>query len=631
MTTLSALAPSVAPTPSRQRRWPIGAEALGPHSTWFRVWAPSSQRVDVVSEQTSRVLPLEPEGNGYFSGIAGVGLGTLYRFRLDDNETLYPDPASRFQPTGPFGPSEIIDPTAFPWTDRDWPGCPPQGRVIYEMHVGTFTPEGTWQAAIRQLPRLADLGINVLEVMPVADFPGQFGWGYDGVNLFAPYRVYGRPDDFRAFVDRAHALGVAVILDVVYNHVGPDGNFLRAFSPAYFSTKHNTEWGEALNFDGEGCEPVREFYLSNAAYWIDEYHLDGLRLDATQSIFDDSPDEHVIAGMARVTRQAGGDRSVLLIAENEPQHTRLVRSRDKDGYGLDMLWNDDFHHSARVALTGRAEAYYSDHRGTPQELLSAVKYGYLFQGQHYTWQKKGRGTPGLDLSPWAFVNFLDNHDQIANSGTGQRIHALTSPGRYRALTALFLLAPGTPMLFQGQEFASSSPFYYFADHNPQLADLVRDGRIEFLSQFPSLNDPSKRPTVPAPHESETFTRCKLNLAEIDANGWAVELHRDLLRLRRDDPTFSRQKRRSIDGAVLGPEVFLIRFFGEEPTLDRLLIVNLGNDWAAPIPEPLLAPPEGGGWHVAWSSENPRYGGGGVAALRLGEEGIPGHSALVLTA
>ncbi|MFO0841806.1 MAG: malto-oligosyltrehalose trehalohydrolase [Gemmataceae bacterium] len=618
------------PPPRASRRWPVGAEATGDQATHFRLWAPGRRKVELVLEGPGRPVELKPEGNGYFSRLIEVGPGTRYRYRLNGDGPLCPDPASRFQPEGPFGPSEVIDPRSFPWTDGGWRGVNPRHGVVYELHVGTFTPGGTWRAALEQLPRLADLGVNVLEVMPVADFPGRFGWGYDGVNLFAPTRLYGRPDDFRAFVDRAHGLGLGVILDVVYNHVGPDGNFLGHVSPSYFSTKHKTEWGEAINFDGENSGPVREFFLTNAAYWIDEFHLDGLRLDATQSIFDDGGD-HILAGITRATRAAAGKRSIVLIAENEPQHTHLARPAEHGGHGLDMLWNDDFHHSARVALTGRREAYYSDHRGAPQEFVSAAKYGYLFQGQHYTWQKKGRGTPGLDLPPWAFVNFLDNHDQVANSGLGLRCHALTSPGRYRAMTALLLLAPGTPMLFQGQEFASSSPFHYFADHKPELAELVARGRGEFLEQFPSLARRDKRPALPAPHDEATFARCRLDPAEAERNAWAVELHRDLLRLRRDDPTFSHPRERGVDGAVLGPEAFVLRYFGDGPELDRLLLVNLGADLdLRPMPEPLLAPPAGHGWEVAWTSEEPRYGGGGVPPL-LQEQALllPGHSAMVL--
>ena len=615
-----------------KRRWPIGADLIGTNRTHFRVWAPQCRGIELVVEApTALPVPLQAEGNGYFSTSLDLGADALYRYRLDDSNILCPDPCSRYQPQGPFGPSQVIDPALFRWSDSGWSGVQPQGCVIYEMHVGTFTPEGTWKTAEAQLPRLADVGINLVEVMPLADFPGRFGWGYDGVNLFAPSHLYGTPDECRAFVDRAHALGIGVILDVVYNHLGPDGNFLKSFTPAYFSAKHKTDWGEAINFDGDDAGPVREFYLTNAAYWIAEYHLDGLRLDATQNVYDDSPGEHILAGIARVARAAAGKRSIVLIAENEPQETKLVRSPAQGGYGLDLLWNDDFHHAARVALTGRAEAYYSDHRGRPQELISAAKYGYLSQGQYYAWQKKSRGTSALDLPPWAFVTFLGNHDQVANSGTGQRTHALTSPGRYRAMTALLLLAPGTPMLFQGQEFAASAPFMFFADHKPELAKCVRDGRADFLGQFPSLKDPKCRPALPDPHALEAFDRCKLDLAEVERHAWAVALHRDLLRLRREDPTFRRQQPRGVDGAVLGPEALLLRFFGANPTEDRLFMMNLGVDLdCSAMPEPLLGPPTACKWEVTWSSENPRYGGGGSGPLDLTAPWVvPGHAALVL--
>jgi maltooligosyltrehalose trehalohydrolase len=293
----------------------------------------------------------------------------------------------------------------------------------------------------------------------VAEFAGRFGWGFDGVDLYPPTRLYGAPDDMRAFVDAAHRIGLGVILDVVYNHLGPSGNYLPQFSERYFSDKYGTEWGEPFNYDGEDSAPVREFIVANAGYWIAEFHLDGLRLDATQSMHDASP-EHVLAAIGREARRAAGPRSIVLVAENEPQETRLVRPPEEGGYGLDALWNDDFHHSAMVALTGRSEAYYSDTRGEPQELISAVKYGYLFQGQHYDWQRDRRGTPAWGLAPTAFVTFLQNHDQVANSAHGLRGHELTSPGRWRAMTALLLLSPGTPMLFQGQEFSASAPFLF---------------------------------------------------------------------------------------------------------------------------------------------------------------------------
>src|SRR5207302_8022588 len=306
---------------------------------------------------------------------------------------------------------------------------------------------GTLAAAQQHLPALAELGVTLVEVMPLADFPGRFGWGYDGVDLFAPTRLYGTPDDLRRFVDAAHAAGLGVILDVVYNHFGPDGNYLREFSDDYFTDRHDNEWGEAINYDGDNAGPVREFMAANAGYWIEEFHFDGLRLDATQQIFDRS-NEHILAVIARRVRQAAGGRRTLLVAENEPQEVKLVRPPERGGYGLDMLWNDDYHHSALVVLSGHNEAYYGDYLGTPQEFVSAAKWGYLYQGQRYRWQKKRRGTPTFDLEPDRFVTFTQNHDQVANSGRGLRCAELTGPGRYRALTALLLLGPGTPMLFQ---------------------------------------------------------------------------------------------------------------------------------------------------------------------------------------
>lgn len=618
-----------------RRRMNVGAEVLPQGGTHFRVWAPRRRAVEVVIEsggETGR-FALTPGGGrdkGYFSGVVeSAGDGALYRFRLDGGERLYPDPVSRFQPEGPHGPSQVVDPNRFRWTDRDWRGVNLRGQIIYEMHIGTFTREGVWASATRELDGLAHLGITVLEVMPVADFPGEFGWGYDGVNLFAPTRLYGSPDDFRRFVDRAHALGMGVILDVVYNHLGPDGNYLREFAEDYFTDRYKTDWGEAINFDRESAGPAREYFMANADYWIDEFHLDGLRLDATQNIYDLS-DNHILAAIARRVREAARGRSCLIIAENEPQETILVRPQEQGGYGLDALWNDDFHHSAMVAMTGRNEAYYTDYLGKPQELISAIKYGYLYQGQWYEWQEMRRGTSSLKLPPATFVTFIQNHDQIANSGRGERCHQLTSPGRYRAMTALLLLAPGTPMLFQGQEFAASSPFLYFADHGPELAELVRKGRAEFLTQFRSLATPEAQAKLADPCDPQTFNRSKLDLSERERHSEIYEMHRDLLRLRREDAVFSAQRADGVDGAVLDAEAFVLRFFGKDDD-DRLLIVNLGADLRfCPAPEPLLAPPEGMEWAILWSSEDPRYGGLGTAALDAAKGWrIPGHAAAAM--
>ncbi|MGO9122357.1 MAG: malto-oligosyltrehalose trehalohydrolase [Desulfomonilaceae bacterium] len=549
------------------------------------------------------------DSDGYFSCTApDIGAGEVYRYRLDGRDA-YPDPASRFQPSGPHGPSQVVDPRSFSWTDKKWPGISLDGQIIYEMHIGTFTRERTFTAAAKEIPELAELGITVIEIMPVADFAGNFGWGYDGVCLFAPTRLYGEPDDLRRFVDTAHAHGLAVILDVVYNHLGPDGNYLKQFSPAYFSGKHKTDWGEAINYDGESSGPVREFFSCNAAYWIEEFHLDGLRFDSTSDIFDDGS-EHILALMSRKAKAAAGDRSIILIAENEPQNVKLVKPPEQGGYGLDGLWNDDFHHAAKAAITGQNRAYFADYLGTPQELISCMKYGYLYQGQYYKWQKKRCGTPTFGLKHSVFITYIDNHDQIANSARGLRCHERTSPGRYRAMSALMLLGPGTPMLFQGQEFASSSPFVYFADHKPELAALVYKGRREFLARFEDIATEEGQKLIADPADRETFIKCVLDFSERKARKQIYRMHRDLIRLRKNEPAFRSQRVGALDGAVLGSEAFVLRFFSENKR-DLLLVVNLGLDLPVnPAPEPLLAPPEGMRWQILWSSEHPDYGGFG---------------------
>jgi maltooligosyltrehalose trehalohydrolase len=368
----------------------------------------------------------------------------------------------------------------------------------------------------------------------------------------------------------------------------------------------------------------------NAGYWIEEFHLDGLRLDATQDIHDTSK-THILAEIGRAVRAAARGRETIVVAENEPQETRLVRAIDEEGYGLDGLWNDDFHHTARVALTGKSEAYFTDYRGQPQEFISAIKHGYLYQGQHYSWQKKLRGTSTRGVPPEAFVVYIENHDQVSNTGPGLRLHQQASPGRYRALTALLLLGPNSPLLFQGQEFASSRPFQFFADHHGELAKAVREGRAKFLTQFPSLATPEAQAQLADPGDPETFRRCQLDHAEREANADAYALHRDLLRLRREEPAFRAQQPGGVDGAVLGPEAFVLRFFAEDDANDRLLIVNLGALLRLQAaPEPLLAPPASRRWELFWSSEDPKYGGSG--APPLAEDGpweLPGQASLVL--
>jgi len=617
-----------------QRRYPIGAEVIGKDQTHFRVWAPKAREVDVVLEDGAGskplIFPLTPEPGGYLSGAVNVGAGSRYRFRVNGGGNFYPDPASRFQPEGPHGPSCVIDPRQFPWRDTNWSGVKLEGQVIYEMHIGTFTKQGTWRAATEQLAELARIGITVIEMMPVAEFPGKFGWGYDGVDLFAPSHLYGTPDDLRTFVDRAHPLGLAVILDVVYNHFGPDGNYLGVFSDDYLVREKENEWGNAINFDGPNSGPVREFFITNGRYWIEEFHFDGFRFDATHAIRDQST-EYIIGAVGRAARDAARSRSILLIAENDLQEAKMTRPISEGGDDLDGIWNDDFHHSTVVALTGRTEAYYGDYRGTPQEFISAAKHGFLYQGQARSWRNALRGTPTRGIPPEVFVCFIENHDQIANTGLGERLRFQTSPGSYRAMTALLLLGPWTPLLFQGEEFGAQNPFLFFADvGDAAVRDATRKGRAEWLAPFLSLSREEALKSLPAPDDPEVFAHCKLDFLEREKNRELYDFHIDLLKLRLEDSRFCQQSAGGIDGAVLGPACFVLRYFSENDD-DRLLVINFADKQILhPAPEPLLAPPSGYRWETLWTSESPRYGGKGAAAIATPEEWIlPAECAVAL--
>ncbi len=610
----------------------LGADVVdgGVH---FALYASRCAGVTLVLEgEGARDIPMQGSAlEGFHAFVPGLRAGATYRFRPRGGDRLYPDPASRWQPAGPHGPSMVVDPRAYAWRHDRPEGVRLEGQVLYELHVGTFTAEGTYAAAARELVGLAELGITMVELMPLADFPGEFGWGYDGVNPYSPAHMYGSPDDLRALVDAAHAAGLSMILDVVYNHLGPDGNYLPALWADFWATEKNTDWGEAIDFDGPHSAPVRAYFCDNAAYWIEEFHFDGLRLDATQQIHDGSP-THVIADIVSAARAAAPGRAIVVVAENEPEDSVVVRPRERGGYGCDAMWNDDLHHSAVVAATGRGEAYYSNTQGTPQELISGLKWGPLFQGQYYTWQSAPRGRPALDLPAQHFVTFLHNHDQVANSARGQRLSTTTSPGRLRALSTLFLLGPGTPMLFQGEEYDATTPFFYFADHGPELSAKVRVGRLEFLAQFPSLREARAAAELPDPADRRTFERCKLDRRERDARPEALARTRALLALRRTDPVFRSQRADRMHGAVLGPEAFLLRFLGEGGD-DRLLLVNLGPDLSLRLAaEPLLAPPLARRWSLLFSSEDPRFGGSGTAPLDASPHPfLPGHCTLVLAA
>jgi maltooligosyltrehalose trehalohydrolase len=615
-----------------RRRYPIGAEQISANETNFRVWAPKARQLDVLVENGSKRVfhALRPEPDGYFSGTLSVGDGARYRFRVNADENCYPDPASRFQPDGPHDSSCVIDPARFRWTDSNWQGLTLKGQIIYEMHIGTFTKEGTWRAAAEQLEELARIGITLVEMMPIADFPRKFGWGYDGVNLFAPCHLYGTPDDLRTFINRAHSLGLGVILDVVYNHFGPDGNYLAMFSDDYLVREKENEWGNAINLDGPNSQPVREFFTTNGRYWIEEFHFDGFRFDATHAIRDTSS-EYIIGAVGRAAREAAGARSLIHLAENDLQESKMARPFNEGGDDLDGMWNDDFHHSAVVALTRRNQAYFVDYSGAPQEFISAAKQGFLYQGQALSWRKVLRGTAAFGIAPEAFVCFLENHDQIANTGTGERLRFQTSPGRYRAMTALLLLGPWTPLLFQGEEFGASSPFQFFADiGDASVRKAIRRGRAEWLAPFLSLTEEEALETLPAPDDPLVFARCKLDFSERQKNHQLYDLHIDLLKLRREDSRFRQQSSGGIDGAVLGPAAFVLRYFSNEND-DRLLVVNLAESQLLhPASEPLLAPPAGYRWEVLWASDSPRYGGPGAIAVATRKQWLlPAESAVAL--
>ncbi|HEX2493981.1 MAG TPA: malto-oligosyltrehalose trehalohydrolase [Steroidobacter sp.] len=622
--------------PTAHRQTPnasfVGAVRCG-GETRFRVWAPDAREVQVAVEAPApATLTLERSKDGYFSGGSfSLPSGALYKYRVD-GAGPWPDPCSRFQPQGPHGPSMIVDADAYRWRDRAWRGARMQGLVIYELHIGAFTPEGTFEAAAAKLSYLRDLGVTALEIMPLAECPGRWNWGYDGVQLFAPYHVYGDHQAFKRFVDSAHALGLAVILDVVYNHLGPDGNYLKCFSPRYFNAERQTEWGEAFNFDGTDAAGARDLVLHNVRYWASEFHVDGFRLDAAQSMFDDSS-HHIVAELVAAARAAAHPREIVVIAENEAQRAEQLRPRAQGGFGLDAMWNDDFHHAARVALTGNRGGYLHDYTGRAQEFISCVRHGFLYQGQWYEWQQQPRGCSARGLPPWSFVVFTQNHDQVANTFIGDRVHTSAAPSRYRALTALMLLSPQTPLLFMGQEFASSRRFMFFADHRKELGRVVYDGRRQFVAQFRAYADEATQSLIPDPGSETAFLESKLDWTELEPHRQALQFHRELLMLRARDPVISQQRRDILEGAALSEQALALRWF-DDTQRDRLLVVNLDREFVlSPASEPLLAPPSGSGWRLAWSSEDPRYGGFGrttpVEASGRGPWRIPAQCATLL--
>ena len=496
---------------------PFGAQLRPEGGTLFRFWAPGAAQVHLDIEGAARQAMQPLEGGWHELLARDARAGTRYRYVLPDGLAV-PDPASRFNPDDVHGPSQVVDPRAYRWRDGNWRGRPWHEAVVYELHVGIFTPEGSFSAATRRLHDLARLGITAIELMPVADFPGHRSWGYDGVLPFAPDASYGTPDELKAFVDEAHALGLMVLLDVVYNHFGPEGNYLHAYCPQFFNPAHPTPWGAAINFDGEHNGPVRDFFRHNALYWIEEYHFDGLRLDAVHAIHDDSP-QHIACEIGEALRNGPGrTREVHLVLENDRNEAhRLARDDHGAPRCATAQWNDDLHHAAHVLLTGETDAYYSDFAGNPIELFArALAEGFAYQGQASAYRGGApHGERSAQLPTTAFVSFLQNHDQIGNRAMGERLPALCSTERLDAVYACLLLSPHVPMLFCGEEFAASTPFLFFCDFGPELAQAVSTGRRAEFARFAAFRDGSARERIPDPNATTTFQASKLRWEECD--------------------------------------------------------------------------------------------------------------------
>lgn len=507
-------------------KWAHGP-SFEPGGIRFRLWAPTQQRVTLVLEDKSAEIAMVRRDDGFFEAfVGGVGEGALYRFALADGSRV-PDPASRFQPYDVHGPSETIDHAAYPWGD-DWAGQSWDDTVLYELHIGAFTPEGTLLAAAQKLRHLANLGVTAVEIMPVGDFPGRWGWGYDGVLPYSPDASYGRPDDFKAFVEAAHRHGVSVLLDVVYNHFGPEGNYLPLYAPDFFTGRHQTPWGDAINFDGPDSGPVRQFFIQNAEYWIEEFHLDGLRLDAVHEIKDDSrPD--VLNELAQRLRSRF-ERPIHLLLENESNDPKRLIRRGGKPLRYTAQWNDDVHHVLHVAATHETSGYYGDY-GETSLLASALAEGFAYQGQTMPYRGAARGGPSADLPPDAFVAFIQNHDQVGNRAFGERLHGLAPPEIVRALASVYLLLPQTPMIFMGEEWGAGQPFPFFCDFEDELADAVRKGRREEFSRFPDFADPARVALIPDPLAKATFLSAKIDWNRID--GGHLALYGALLTLRRE--------------------------------------------------------------------------------------------------
>jgi maltooligosyltrehalose trehalohydrolase len=521
----------------RKHKMPFGAETRDDGTIRFRLWAPRASSVGLQLTNLERALPMTRRDEGWFELTTAARAGAQYSFKIADNQ-LVPDPASRFQPSGVHGPSEVIDPFAYDWQDANWKGRPWDDAVIYELHVGTFSPEGNFAGVEARLDHLTALGVSAFELMPLASFPGERNWGYDGVLPFAPASCYGRPEDLKRLIDAAHAKNLMVFLDVVYNHFGPEGNYLGLYAPDFFTQRHRTPWGQAINFDGPHSRAVRDFFIHNALYWLEEYHFDGLRLDAVHAIHDDSR-SHILTELAEVARtKFGAARHIHLVLENDINAAHyLCRDPAARSSCYNAQWNDDIHHALHVVVTGEKDGYYSDHAQNPLwHLGRCLAEGFSFQGEKSVFRDGAkRGEPSRDLPPTCFVSFLQNHDQIGNRALGERITQLADAKKVKLAMAILLLAPSPPLLFMGEEFAAASPFLFFCDFGPELAAKVTEGRRSEFARFEQFTSPEAQAQIPDPNADETFLHSKLDWDSVEREPHAnwLNFYQNVLQCRRE--------------------------------------------------------------------------------------------------
>jgi maltooligosyltrehalose trehalohydrolase len=600
-----------------------GASLREDGSIRFAVWAPRAERVSVQVVRGPRTgeWPLAAEAGVFEGVVAGLGAGADYVYRLATGAGIRerPDPASRFQPRGVHGASRIVDPCAFRWTDGRWRAPDAADLVLYEVHVGTFTAAGTFDGAVAELPALRELGVTAIELMPVGEFPGARNWGYDGVHPYAPQSTYGGPEGLRRLVNAAHGIGLAVVLDVVYNHLGPEGNHLAEFGP-YFTDRYRTPWGPAVNFDGPDSDQVRRWVVDNAVYWVTEFHVDGLRLDAVHAIFDCGA-RHILEEIAAAVHEEAArlGRRAYVIAESDLNDPRLVRAPERGGHGLDAQWSDDFHHAVHVALTGERDGYYADFGGVAP-VAKSLRDRFVYDGRHSAHRRRRHGAPAADLPADRFVVFIQNHDQVGNRAQGDRLATLVPPARRRLAAALLLLSPYVPLLFMGEEYGETNPFLYFVSHgDPDLAAAVRDGRRREFARFTWGGD------VPDPQAVETFLRSRLDRTRAD--GRLLALYRDCLRLRREEPALRP------GGAAIGvdadPGAGWVTL-ALAPATGALLVAVFNLAEAQDVP--VVAVPRTGrtAWAVALSTDAERYGGSGVPTpVRDETVGVPPWSAVLL--